>query len=644
MKKIIGLLFLFNIGFINAQLRLPALFADNMVLQQKKVNRVWGWADPGQLVQVDFLEKNYPAYADANGNWSVFLDAASAGKTGTMAVWAGEKTFEFNNVAIGEVWICSGQSNMEWRMDMLKETYPQELKTARNDNIRFMVVEKTLATSPQKDLPVSTKWTAVTPETVGACSAVAYWYAKQLQQELKVPIGLIVTAWGGTPAQSWTSFEGLHDFSTYRQNFIDKIHPLKLEDMSRKLQEGREAFRRTMEAKADYMKQLVLPGFDDSQWKEMYLPKPWEAQGFPALDGIVAYRLSFNVDAADAGKEAILDMPAIDDIDSTYINGTFIGTMRQWDALRKYKIPAGVLKEGKNILVIKVQDDQGGGGLSDGAVKFAVTTGSRTIELKGNARYDIIAVLPDLTGGFGALEHQPAVLYNAMIAPLLPLSIQGAIWYQGESNADNKADAIEYNKLFPAMIRDWRQRWGQGEFPFLFVQLATFGAIQSQPADANWGYLREAQSATLSLPNTGMAVTTDIGNPLNIHPVQKQEVGDRLAAEAMRVVYGKPSLPSTGPQFSSFKIKGNQVILDFKNTGKGLLAKAGPLKQFAVAGADKKFYWAEAVIVGRQIIVTCKQVPKPVAVRYAWANSPVEANLYNKEGFPASPFRTDRWE
>ena len=644
MKKIIGLLFLFNIGFINAQLRLPALFADDMVLQQKKVNRVWGWADPGQLVQVDFLEKNYPAYADANGNWSVFLDAAPAGKTGTMAVWAGETTFEFKNVAIGEVWICSGQSNMEWRMDMLKETYPQELKTARNENIRFMVVEKTLATSPQKDLPVSTKWTAVTPETVGACSAVAYWYAKQLQKELNVPIGLIVTAWGGTPAQSWTSFEGLHDFSRYTQNFIDKIHPLKLEDMSRKLEEGRETFRRTMEAKADYMKQLVQPGFDDSQWKEMYLPKPWEAQGFPALDGIVAYRLSFNVDAADAGKEATLDMPAIDDIDSTYINGTFIGTMSQWDALRKYKIPAGVLKEGKNLLVIKVRDDQGGGGLSDGAVKFAVTTGSRTIELKGNARYDIIAVLPDLTGGFGALQQQPAVLYNAMIAPLLPLSIQGAIWYQGESNADNKADAIEYNRLFPAMIRDWRQRWGQGEFPFLFVQLASFGAIQSQPADANWGYLREAQSATLSLPNTGMAVTTDIGNPFNIHPVQKQEVGERLAAEAMRVVYGKPNLLSTGPQFSSFKIKGNQIILDFKNTGKGLLTTVGPLKQFAIAGADKKFYWAEAVIVGRQIIVTCKQVPKPVAVRYAWANSPVDANLYNKEGFPASPFRTDRWE
>ncbi len=644
MKNILILAALFVAGTLSAQLRMPSIFADNMVLQQKKTNRIWGWAAPGQLVQVDFREKNYPAFADAAGNWSVYLDPAAAGNAGAMLVWAGEVQFEYKNVAIGEVWVCSGQSNMEWRMDMLKETYPGELKTARNDNIRFMVVEKTLATTPQKDLAVSTKWTAVNPETVGTCSAVAYWYAKQLQKELKVPVGLIVTAWGGTPAQSWTSFEGLHDFPNYSQNFIKNIHPLKLEDMGRKLQEGRDAFRRSVDAKAEYCKQLVQPGFDDSQWKEMYLPKPWEAQGFPGLDGIVAFRLSFNIAAEDAGKEAVIDMPAIDDIDSTYINGVFIGSNRQWDALRKYKIPAGVLKAGKNILVIKVQDDQGGGGLSDGTAKFGVTVGAHTIALKGNARYDIIAALPDLTGGFGALEHQPAVLYNAMIAPIIPLSIQGVIWYQGESNADNKADAIEYNRLFPAMISDWRQRWGQGEFPFLFVQLSSFGTVHTQPADANWGYLREAQSATLSLPNTGMAVTTDIGNPSNIHPVQKQEVGERLAAEAMRVAYGKAGLPSTGPVFSAYKIKGSQVILGFKNTGKGLLARNGPLKQFAVAGADKKFYWAEAVISGRQIIVTCKQVPVPVAVRYAWANSPVDANLYNKDGFPASPFRTDRWE
>lgn len=644
MKKLLPLFVLLNMGLLNAQLRLPAFFADNMVLQQKKVNRIWGWATPGKLVQVDFLEKNYPAFADAAGNWSVYLDPAAAGKKGTMRIWEGEEELVLNNIVYGEVWICSGQSNMEWRMDMLKETYPDELRTARNENIRFTVVEKAYATSPQNNLSVTTKWTAVDPSSVGSCSAVAYWYAKKLQKELNVPIGLIVTAWGGTPAQSWTSFEGLNEFDHYINNYINKIQPLKLDDMSRKIQEGRVAYRRTLEEKTEYLKKLVVPEFDDSQWKEMYLPKPWEAQGFPALDGIVAFRLSFNVAEEDAGKEATLDMPAIDDIDSTYINGKFIGTLRQWDALRQYKIPAGILKAGKNILVIKVQDDQGGGGFSDAAVKFAVTIGSKIIPLKGNARYDIIAAMPDLTGGFGALEHQPAVLYNAMIAPLLSLSFQGVIWYQGESNADTKAAAIEYKKLFPAMIRDWRQRWGQGDFPFLFVQLASFGALQPQPADANWGYLREAQSATLSLPNTGMAITTDIGNPTNIHPVQKQEVGERLAAEAMRVIYGKPGLPSTGPQVNSYKISGNQLILTFRNTGKGLMAKGGALKQFAIAGADKKFYWANAVIKGNQVILTCSQVPNPVAARYAWANSPVDANLYNKDGFPASPFRTDTWE
>lgn len=644
MKSLLPLLFLFNVLTANAQLRMPVFFADNMVLQQKKVNRIWGWTTPGQLVQVDFMEKNYPAFADATGNWSVYLDPATAGKSGTMRIWSGDQEIVFKNIIYGEVWVCSGQSNMEWRMDMLKETYPEELKTARNDQIRFTVVEKAYATTPQQNLSVTTKWTAVDPSTVGSCSAVAYWYAKKLQRELNVPIGLIVTAWGGTPAQSWTSFEGLHEFEGYVQNYINKIQPLKLDDMSRKIREGRIAYQRTLEEKSAYLKELVVPDFNDSQWKEMYLPKPWEAQGFPALDGIVVYRLVFTVADADAGKEALLDMPAIDDIDSTYINGKFIGSLRQWDALRQYKIPAGVLKAGKNSLVIKVQDDQGGGGLSDAAVKFGVTIGTTTIPLKGNAKYEIITAMPDLTGGFGALEHQPAVLYNAMIAPLLSLSIQGVIWYQGESNADTKAAAIEYKKLFPAMIRDWRQRWGQGEFPFLFVQLASFGAVQPQPADANWGYLREAQSSTLSLTNTGMAVATDIGNPMNIHPVQKQEVGDRLAAEAMRVVYGKPTLPSTGPQLTGYKIKGNQLILEFKNTGKGLISKSGVLKQFALAGADKKFYWADAVISGRQVILTCKQVPNPVAARYAWANSPVDANLYNKDGFPASAFRTDTWE
>jgi len=357
----------------------------------------------------------------------------------------------------------------------------------------------------------------------------------------------------------------------------------------------------------------------------------------------VVYRLAFSVDAADAGKEAELNMPAVDDMDSTYINGTFIGSINQWDAGRKYKIPAGVLKAGRNLLVIKVQDDGGGGGLSAVEEKFNVTISNKKIQLAGKAKYNIIAVLEDITGGNGAIEHQPAVLYNAMIAPILPLSIRGAIWYQGESNADNTKDALEYSTLFPAMINDWRNHWGQGDFPFLFVQLSSFGAVRTEPAECNWGFLREAQTKTLALPNTAMAVTIDVGNPTNIHPQQKKEVGDRLAAGALKTVYGKTKLVAGGPQLKGFSIKGNQVILEFSNTGTGLMIKGKELKHFAVAGADKKFVWADAVIKGNTIVVSCKTGVKPVAIRYAWANSPVDANLYNKEGFPAVPFRTDEW-
>ncbi len=629
--------------FLSAQLRLPSFLASDMVLQQQKVNRIWGRADAQQLVTVSFKNKTYSTFANGNGEWQVFLEPSAAGNAGSMVVKAGTEKIELTNILIGEVWVCSGQSNMEWKMNLCPETYKDELKSANNDNIRFVVFNKTFANSAQSDITLEKKWSSINPSTIGDCSAVAYWYAKKLYAELKVPIGLIVTSWGGTPAQSWTSFEGLHDFSNYTTPYIEKVKPLKLGDINKQKQEIKEKFKKDIQEKSAFVNEVVKPDFDDSKWPEMYLPKQWEEQGFPTMDGIVVYRLAFSVDAADAGKEAELNMPAVDDMDSTYINGTFIGSINQWDAGRKYKIPAGVLKAGRNLLVIKVQDDGGGGGLSAVEEKFNVTISNKKIQLAGKAKYNIIAVLEDITGGNGAIEHQPAVLYNAMIAPILPLSIRGAIWYQGESNADNTKDALEYSTLFPAMINDWRNHWGQGDFPFLFVQLSSFGAVRTEPAECNWGFLREAQTKTLALPNTAMAVTIDVGNPTNIHPQQKKEVGDRLAAGALKTVYGKTKLVAGGPQLKGFSIKGNQVILEFSNTGTGLMIKGKELKHFAVAGADKKFVWADAVIKGNTIVVSCKTGVKPVAIRYAWANSPVDANLYNKEGFPAVPFRTDNW-
>jgi sialate O-acetylesterase len=634
---------LFFTQLATAQLRLPSFIADNMVLQQKKVNRIWGWAAAKQLVTVEFNAKKYPAIAAADGQWQVFLEESKAGNAGSMIITTENEKITLNNILVGEVWICSGQSNMEMRLASLADLYKDELQSANNDNIRFVTLSHTIAGEPQQDVKLDKKWSAITPATVGDCSAVAYWYAKKIQQQLKVPIGLIVTSWGGTPSQAWTGFEGLHDFPAYSNHFVKDIMPLKLDDINRQRQLLYEKFVQTVKEKYPFIKDAMQPGFDDAGWKEMYLPKPWEQQGYPALDGIVLYRVEFTVDAADAGKEAALSMPAIDDMDSTYINGTFIGSINQYDALRKYKIPAALLKAGKNILTIRVEDGGGGGGLSAVPEQFTITVGSKVISLVGNAKYNVVAPLESITAGSGDIEDQPTLLFNGMIAPLLPLSIRGAIWYQGESNADFSKDAYEYRTLFPAMISDWRNRWGQGQFPFLFVQLAAYGALRNEPVESAWAVLRESQTKTLSLPNTAMAVTTDVGNPKDIHPHRKKEVGERLADGAMKMVYGKTTMLSSGPQYKSYKVQGNKMVLQFENTGTGLLVKGKQLQHFAIAGADKKFVWADAVIVGNTIVVSSKQLLKPVAVRYAWADSPVDANLYNREGYPAVPFRTDDW-
>lgn len=625
---------------LSAQLRLPSFLSDGMVIQQNKANRIWGWSKPQQLVKVEFKGITYNSYANDNGEWAVFLEPSSAGKAGSMIVSADAEKIELKNILTGEVWVCSGQSNMELKMSDLTDIYKDEMQTAGNDNIRFVVVNRTFANSPQQDVSLAKKWTAMTPATVGECSAVAYWYAKKLYEKLKVPIGLVTTSWGGTPAESWTSIEGLHAFPGCTNTFIKKIKPLNLSEINQQKQLNNERYQKSISEKVLFVKEAVKPGFDDSRWEEMYLPKPWESQGYPALDGIVIFRSGFNITDADAGKEAVLNMPAIDDLDSTYINGTFIGTNGQWDALRKYSIPSGVLKAGRNSIAIKVQDDGGGGGLSELEDNFNVLVNSKTVALSGKAKYAVVAVLEDVTGGHGAIEDQPAVLYNGMIAPLLPLSVRGVIWYQGESNADR---AFEYRSLFPAMINDWRNHWGQGDFPFLFVQLSSFGPLKTQPGESDWALLREAQAKTLALPNTAMAVTIDVGNPDNIHPKQKKEVGNRLAAEAMKRVYGNTKQVSNGPQLKSYRIEGNRVILQFTNTGNGLTVKGKKLSHFAVAGADRKFVWADAIIQGTQIIVSNKLIQKPLAVRYAWADSPVDANLFNKDGYPASPFRTDDW-
>ncbi|MFN8303307.1 MAG: sialate O-acetylesterase [Saprospiraceae bacterium] len=629
---------LFAATSLAAQLRLPALFSDGMVLQQQKPVRVWGWAAPNQGVSVKFKGKKYPAYSDASGQWSLFMESATAGHAGDLLVQSGAQTITLHDVLVGEVWVCSGQSNMEWTMGMLGDTYRPEMDTVRNPDIRFVTLRKAIANRPLADAALENSWAQVDSHTLASCSAVAYWYGRALQYRLHVPVGLIITSWGGTPAQPWVSYEGLHDFPGLTSRFDKKIRPLHLDHIETLNESMRERFRQRLSDQAGLLAEAIKPDFDDSGWEDQFLPGEWEEQGHPNLNGFAIYRLAFYLDESLAAQPATLHIPPVDDMDSTYINGVFLGSIYQWDALREYAVPEGILKAGRNVLVIKVQDDQGGGGLMAREEVFNLAVGGKTIPLAGKAKFRVVTVLDDLTGGYGAIEHQPSILFNAMIAPLLPYAIRGVIWYQGESNADN---ARQYRRLFPALIRDWRYRWGQGDFPFLFVQLSSFGPVVREPSESDWAQLREAQTQALTLPNTAMAVSIDIGNPDDIHPHQKKEVGERLAAAALRMVYAKDILITSGPKLRACRFQGNRAILEFDDRGSGLMMKGKTLNGFCIAGADGKFVRADARIVANRVEVASPIVPAPLAVRYGWADSPVEANLYNHEGFPALPFRTD---
>jgi sialate O-acetylesterase len=492
-----------NTGIVFANVKLPAIISDNMVLQRGKKVPIWGWAEPGEKVSVkgswEWFETS--TKAKDNGKWMVKIQPPKAGGSYEIMI-KGNNTITLKNILVGEVWICSGQSNMQMSVRSSANA-EQEISAADYPKIRLFTVKRNVADKPQSDCEGN--WTMCSPETVPGFSAVAYFFGRELHQQLDVPVGLIHTSWGGTPAEAWT-----------RRGVLES-EP----DCIPILQRFDEAMARYPEAKKKYDESLI-------EWKK----------------------------AVEKAKAEGKKPP------------------------RRPNPPFG----------------------------------------PGN-------------------PHSPAGLYNAMIAPLIPYGIRGAIWYQGESNAGR---AYQYRKLFPAMITNWREDWGQGKFPFLFVQLANFMAVDPEPVDSAWAELREAQLMTLALPNTGMAVIIDIGEAKDIHPKNKQDVGKRLALWALAKTYGK-DLVYSGPIYKSMRTEGNKIILDFEHVGDGLVVGGGEsLKGFAVAGADRKFVWADAKIEGNTVVVSSDEISEPVAVRYAWANNPV-CNLYNKEGLPASPFRTDDW-
>jgi len=627
----------------NAEVKIPYILSSNMVLQRNMDINVWGWADAKEKVTVHFNDAVQSIRADKNGKWLVTFPAMKAGGPYDMKI-RGKNIIELSNILIGDVWICSGQSNMEWWLDLLPVA-EEVSAVAENKNIRLFMAPKNVQFSPAEDI-LESEWQECNPETVLPFSAVAYFFGKMIQHEMNVPVGLLGTYWGGTNVETWISLEAISQDPDF-DDTAEKLKDFDAEEIIEKIQTSRKIILENyvaeepgiVEGKAVW----ADPDLDESGWAKMKIPGLWESSELLGLDGVVWFRYKFELSKEVAEKGIRLELGAIDDSDQTWVNGAKVGeTINEFDADRIYYVSAELLNEGTNVIAVRVEDTGGGGGFHGNPEKLKVVSDDFTLSLAGEWKFRVspskLAMDSDLPI---SPNSNPTLLFNGMIHPLLNYPVNGAIWYQGESNA---GQAYKYRSLFPMMINDWRNQWKQPDMPFFFVQLANFMEPPVEPGESTWAELREAQSMTLSLPNTGMAVAIDIGEADDIHPANKMDVGKRLALAAMKVAYGK-DIEYSGPIFQEMHIDGSQAMLSFDHAGSGLMCKDryGYLQGFSIAGADRVFHWAKAHIKGDKVWVYSEKVKEPVAVRYGWADNPDDVNLYNMEGLPASPFRTDDW-
>ena len=637
-----------------SELKLPAIFSDNMVIQRDRKIPIWGWAKPSERVTVTFCSQQVEAVSDKNGNWIVELGPFSAGGPFEMEI-SGDKKIILKNVMIGDVWLCSGQSNMEMTVGGAGQVnnYQKEMAEAKYPNIRFFAVAHTKSDIPAKDVTGS-GWMECSPQSVEKFSATAYFFGRHIHKHLNVPVGLICSTWGGTPVETWISKDSIKthpDFKSLIKEMDSK--PMDLDEAKKEYEKELSLFAKEIDNKDLGIREgdenWANPFYNDSDWKTMQIPHIWETMGYPNFDGVVWFRKDVDIPSSWAGRDLIISLGAVDDEDISWFNGKMIGKNRIWYISRAYKIPCSIVKPGRNVIAVRVLDTGGNGGMGGEPEQLKLEVkdnkGEKAIPLTGLWKYKVSVNLKSLKISppiNPESKIRPSILYNGMIAPLIPYGIRGVIWYQGESNATR---AFQYRRLFQMLIQDWRRHWKGEDFPFLFVQLASFKAVQPEPEEDDWAELREAQTMALSLPNTGMAVTIDIGDAKDVHPKNKQDVGNRLALAARAIAYGE-NVVYSGPIYKkgSMEIEGNKIRLGFNHTGGGLIVKdGGELKGFAVAGNDKNFYWANAKIEEDTVVVSSEKVKKPVAVRYGWAANPI-CNFYNKENLPASPFRTDKWK
>lgn len=603
---------------LSAKVRLPRLVSDRMVLQRDTELDIWGWADPGEKVTVRFQGRHYDTETGADGCWHVLLPPQQAGGPFVLEV----NKIVIRDVLVGDVWLCSGQSNQETPIARLTDKFP-EINVSNNHMIRhYKVPTQDVKGELREEIAGNAGWHSAIASDVMNWTALAYFFAQEAYEHTHVPVGMLVSSLGGSAIESWISQEHLKEFP---QLLVDQaaFDSLKL------ARQDRGAGR------------WQLPECDDSDWATMTVPGYWRENGAD-IHGTVWCRKTFDVPASMAGRHARLYMGTMVDSDSVFVNGTFVGFTSYTYPPRKYDIPAGVLREGKNVIAVRLTANGGNGGFVKDK-RYAIVGDEAEIDLTGTWRYKTgidQSEVQRLSARLANLDRTGSGLYNGMIYPIRHYRVKGAIWYQGETNAGNPAPYADYLK---ALITNWRELWQWPDMPFLLVQLPNFMEKKDRPTDSGWARIRDAQFRTaLSVPHTELAVTYDAGEWNDIHPLDKKTVAHRLFLGARRLVYGE-KVNASGPLYKDMQVDGDRIVLSFTETGRGLACRGKELKHFAIAGEDRKFVWAKAVIRGNKVVVSSPEVKHPVAVRYAWSDNPSDANLCNKDGLLASPFRTDNW-
>lgn len=617
-------------------MQLSSIFSDGMVLQRNKHIIISGKTKPNHVVSLSFLEKSYETTSNHDGHFSIQLDKLSAGGPYDMKIVGANEKVVLKDILIGDVWLLGGQSNMEIPVYRTQDLFPDEITNINEPFIRqFSVPQEYDFHAPRQILSGGTWKKATQEDDAMNFSAAGYFFAEKIHKQYGIPIGLIQTAVGGTPIESWMSEETLRPFKTYDDMLDQSKDDSYIASTIRKDEERMNHWHKSLnERDPGLQNKWYAASYQPDHWEAFKVPNSWENTILEDIKGSVWFRKEFEVPASMTKGEALLKLGTIVDADDTYINGTCIGTTGYQYPPRRYTVPKGLLKPGKNTITVRVISTETTGGFITDKPYELVANGEK-INLKGTWQYKIGAKT-DALEPQTFFRNYPAGLYNGMITPLSDYSITGVLWYQGESNTSNPNG---YNVLFEKLVKDWRENWNVKELPFLYTQLAN---LETGDPNHNWAVLRNEQRKGLSIPNTAMAVTIDIGEYNDLHPQDKKTLGKRLACAAMNKAYGEDNVYS-GPLYKDMEVVNNKIYLSFDQIGSGLTIRKGDdqLKSFSICGADGKFLPATAMIQDRKVIVSHEKIQEPKHVRYAWSDNPEEANLYNQEGLPASPFTTE---